>query len=168
MISFSSYMIQYLIKLIRFEVYNNSISDQKTFNKCIQKPLQHLSSDSRVYFLFKESFEPFMVGGSQTNCKMTFLAGVCSQGGCGQTDADCAGILSPGLQPSAFLCNLPLNQMILFGVMPTWSDLLGAGLVLGIVVTIPFENIITNKLCSAPQKEETAQKTLEKGEINEK
>ena len=40
--------------------------------------------------------------------------------------------------------------------MPTWSDLLGAGLVFGIVVSIPFENIITTKLCSAQEKEDKA------------
>ena len=44
------------------------------------------------------------------------------------------------------------TQIILFGVMPTWSDLLGAGLISGIVVTIPFENMITSKLCWASHK----------------
>ena len=50
------------------------------------------------------------------------------------------------------------SQIIMFGVMPTWSDLLGAGLVFGIVVTIPFENIITSRLCSAEEKEDKAEK----------
>lgn len=57
-----------------------------------------------------------------------------------------------------------LFQIILFGVMPTWSDLLGAGLVFGIVVSIPFENIITSKLSCVSQEEDKAQKTHEKKE----
>ena len=45
------------------------------------------------------------------------------------------------------------NQIILFGVLPTWSDLLGAGLVFTIVVLIPFENVITSRLCSGSQNQ---------------
>eukprot|EP00091_Calanus_sinicus_P013144 TRINITY_DN29252_c0_g1_i1.p1 TRINITY_DN29252_c0_g1~~TRINITY_DN29252_c0_g1_i1.p1 ORF type:complete len:272 (+),score=52.20 TRINITY_DN29252_c0_g1_i1:507-1322(+) len=36
-------------------------------------------------------------------------------------------------------------QIVLFGVMPTWTDMLGAGLVLGTVVCITFEKTITEK-----------------------
>ena len=48
------------------------------------------------------------------------------------------------------------NQIILFGVLPTCSDLLGAGLVFAIVVSIPFENVIARKLCSASQNQDNS------------
>ena len=40
----------------------------------------------------------------------------------------------------------------MFGVMPTWTDMLGAGLVLVTVISIPFENFINSKLCSDVQE----------------
>jgi len=57
-------------------------------------------------------------------------------------------------------------QIVLFGVMPTWTDLLGAGLVLGTVASITFEKTIVEKcdikkLCSEGQ--ENAGDTKEKG-----
>ena len=37
------------------------------------------------------------------------------------------------------------SQIVLFGVMPTWTDLMGAGLVLGTVASITFEKTIVEK-----------------------
>ena len=42
----------------------------------------------------------------------------------------------------------------MFGVMPTWTDMLGAGLVLITVISIPFEKFINSKLCPLSSEEE--------------
>ena len=42
----------------------------------------------------------------------------------------------------------------MFGVMPTWTDMLGAGLVLVTVISIPFEKFINSKLCPVTSEEE--------------
>ena len=41
----------------------------------------------------------------------------------------------------------------MFGVMPTWTDMLGAGLVLVTVISIPFEKFINSKLCPVTSEE---------------
>jgi len=58
-------------------------------------------------------------------------------------------------------------QIVLFGVMPTWTDLLGAGLVLATVASITFEKTIVEKcdikkLCGA--SEEVANKDTKEKE----
>jgi len=45
-------------------------------------------------------------------------------------------------------------QVIMFGVMPTWTDMLGAGLVLVTVISIPFEKFINSKLCPVASEED--------------
>ena len=84
-------------------------------------------------------------------------AGVSSQSHCGQTISDCARLRSPGT------CIRPLDltlrrceflQVIMFGVMPTWTDMLGAGLVLVTVISIPFEKFINSKLCPVASEED--------------
>ena len=61
-------------------------------------------------------------------------------------------------------------QITLFGVMPTWTDMLGAGLVLGTVACITFEKTITEKCdlkrCRGDEEEPT--KEIMEKEINEK
>lgn len=61
-------------------------------------------------------------------------------------------------------------QIALFGVMPTWTDMLGAGLVLGTVACITFEKTITEKCdlkkCRGDEEEPT--KEIKEKEINEK
>ena len=55
--------------------------------------------------------------------------------------------------------------MIIFGVMPTWTDMLGAGLVLVTVISIPFEKFINSKLCHVASEEECDKqdKTVDNG-----
>jgi len=65
-------------------------------------------------------------------------------------------------------------QVIMFGVMPTWTDMLGAGLVLLTVISIPFEKFINTKLCPVTSEEEcdelgrTVDNDVKKNHINDK
>ena len=62
----------------------------------------------------------------------------------------------------------------MFGVMPTWTDMLGAGLVLLTVISIPFEKFINMKLCPVTSEEEcdelgrTVENDVKKNNINDK
>ena len=62
----------------------------------------------------------------------------------------------------------------MFGVMPTWTDMLGAGLVLVTVISIPFEKFINSKLCPVTSEEEcgdqerTVDNDEKKAHVNDK
>lgn len=61
----------------------------------------------------------------------------------------------------------------MFGVMPTWTDMLGAGLVLVTVISIPFEKFINSKLCPVTSEEEcgdqegTVDNDVKKAHVND-
>ena len=50
----------------------------------------------------------------------------------------------------------------MFGVMPSWTDVCGAVLVLVTVISIPFENLINSKLCPINLVEENSKKDDDK------
>ena len=59
----------------------------------------------------------------------------------------------------------------MFGVIPSWMDMLGAGLVLGTICTITFEKQITAKMCSfcrPPDKPEKKRKKSLEEVVTEK
>ena len=45
-------------------------------------------------------------------------------------------------------------QVIMFGTVPTWTDLLGAAITLLTVLSIPLESAITRRLCPATSEDE--------------
>ena len=55
----------------------------------------------------------------------------------------------------------------MFGVMPTWTDMLGASLVLVTVVSIPFEKFINSKLCPATREDKSEEQVETESDVKQ-
>ena len=73
-------------------------------------------------------------------------------------------ILGPRILPVISFA-LTSIQVLLFGTIPTWTDLLGAGLILLTVIAITTEKKISDMMCRGNDKETDKEQSGEENQV---